>query len=82
MDLGAKKDFIALKDEVDKLGINQLTNVSTSLNNLKRKVDHLDVGKLKTVPVELKKLSDKKNNEVFKNKKFNTGKTKVSDLEK
>ena len=82
MDLGAKKDFIALKDEVDKLGINQLTNVSTSLNNLKRKVDHLDVGKLKTVPVELKKLSDNINNEVFKNTKFNTGKTKVSDLEK
>ena len=29
-------------------------NVSTSLNNLKTKVDELDVGKLKTVPVDMK----------------------------
>ena len=52
--LAAKKDFIALKDEVDKLHINKLTNVPTSLNNLKTKVDGLDVGTLKTVPVDLK----------------------------
>ena len=32
-DLAAKKDFIALKSEVKKLGIRKLTNVSTSLNN-------------------------------------------------
>ena len=48
--------------------INKLTNVSASLNNLKTKVDHLDVGKLKTVPVDLKKLSDVADNEVVKNK--------------
>ena len=30
-------------------------NVSTSLNNVKTKADDLDVGKLKTVPVDLKK---------------------------
>ena len=71
-----------MKDEVDKLGINQLTIVSTSLNDLKIKVDHLDVGNLKTAPEELKKLSDNINNEVFKNEKFNTGKAKVTDLEK
>ena len=53
-DLAAKKDFIALKAEVDKLNINKLANVPTSLNNLKTKVDDLDVGKLKTVPVDLK----------------------------
>ena len=52
--LAAKKYFIALKDEVDKLHINKLTNVPTSLNNLKTKVDGLDVGTLKTVPVDLK----------------------------
>ena len=50
-DLAAKKDFIDL--EPDKLDINKLTNVPTSFNNLKTKVD---VGKLKTVPVDLKKL--------------------------
>ena len=32
-DLGAKKDFIALKAEVDKLYIDKLANVPTSLNN-------------------------------------------------
>ena len=35
--------------------MNKLTNVPTSLDNLKTKVDDLDVGKLKTVPVELEK---------------------------
>ena len=42
--LVAKKDFIALKAEFDKLDINKLVNVTTSLNNLKTKVDQLDVG--------------------------------------
>ena len=37
-DLAAKKDFIALEAEVYKLDINKLTNVPTSLNNLKAKV--------------------------------------------
>ena len=36
--LAAKKEFFALK--VDKLDINKLTNVPTSLNNSKTKVDH------------------------------------------
>ena len=81
-DLAAKKDFIALKAEVDKLDINKLVNVPTSLNNLKTKEDDLDVGKLKTVPIDLKKLSDVVANEVVKNAKFNTLKTKVNSLEK
>ena len=38
-DLAARKDFIALKAEVDKLDINKFVNVPTSLNNLKTKVD-------------------------------------------
>ena len=74
-DLAAKKDFIALKGEVDKLVINKLTNVPTSLNNLNTKVDDLDIGKLKTV--DLKELGD---NEIVKNIKFNTLKTKVNRL--
>ena len=40
---------------MDKLEINKLSNVPTTLNNLKTKVDNLDVGKLKTVPIDLKK---------------------------
>ena len=52
------------------------------MNNLKTKVDDLDVGKLKTVPVDLKKLSDVADNEIVKNAKFNTLETKVNNLEK
>ena len=47
-----------------------MVNVPTSFNNLKTKVDDLDVGKLKTVPIDLKKLSDVEDNEVTKNAKF------------
>ena len=65
-DLAAKKCFIALKVEFGKLGINKLVNVPTSQNNLQAKVDDLDAGKLKTVPVDLKKLSDVVDNEVVK----------------
>ena len=32
-DIATKKDFISLKAEVEKLDINKLTNVPTSLNN-------------------------------------------------
>ena len=45
---------MALIAEVDKLDVNKLTNVPTSLNNLKTKVDDFDIGKLKNVPVDLK----------------------------
>ena len=81
-DLAAKKDFIALKVEVGKLDINKSVNFPTILNNLKTKVDHIDIGKLKTVPVDLKKLSDIGVNEVVKNTKFNILKTTVNSLEK
>ena len=50
----------------------------TSLNDLKRKAYDADVGKLKTVPVDLKKLSHAIDNEVNKNRKFNTLKRKVN----
>ena len=59
-DLAVKKGFI------DKLDINKLTNVPTSLNNLKTKVNDLDVGNLKTVLVDLEKLNDEVDNEVLK----------------
>ena len=69
-----------MKAENDKLDINKLINVPTSLNKLKTKVNGLDFGKLKTVPVHLQKLSDVVDNEVVKNTKFNTLKTKVNNL--
>ena len=70
-----------MKSEVDKLGVNKLTNVPPSSNNLKTKVDDWDVGKLKTVPVKLKKLNDIADNEFAKKVIFNTIKTKVNSLE-
>ena len=51
------------------------------MNNLKTKVEDLDFGKLKTIPVDLKKLSDAVGNEVDKDTKFNTLKTKVNNLD-
>ena len=79
-DSAAKKDFIALKAEVYKLDINRLGNIQTCFNNLKSKVDNLDVGKLKTAPIGLKKLSDV-DIDVVKNTKSNMLKTKVNSLE-
>ena len=81
-DLAIKKDFIVFKAEVRKLDINKLVNFQTSLNSLKTKVDDIDSGKLKNVPVDLKKLSDIVANEDVKNTKFNTLKTKVNRLER
>ena len=46
--LAAKSDFIALKAEFEKLDINELVNVPIILNNLKTKLDDLDVDNLKT----------------------------------
>ena len=71
-----------MKAGVYKLDINELANVPTSLNKLKTNVDDLDVDKLKTVPIHLKNLSDVVANEVVKNTKFNTLKTKINSLEK
>ena len=72
---------VVLKEEVDKLDILKLVNVPASMNNLKTKVDDLYVGKLKTVLVDLKKLSDVADNEVVKNKQFNTLQTNVNNLD-
>ena len=47
-----------------------------------KKIDDLDVCKLKTVPIDLKKLSDAGYNQVVNNTKFKTLKTNVNNLEK
>ena len=43
-----------MKAQVEKLVINKLVTVPASLNNLKTKVDDLDVDKLKTLTIDLK----------------------------
>ena len=78
--MATKKNLIFYKIEVDKLDINRLVNAPTTLNNLKTKVSNLDVGKLKMLPLDLKKLNvvDK---EVVKNTKFHTLKTQLNQLD-
>ena len=59
-----------------------MVNVPTNLINLKTKVNYLDVGKPKTVPADMKKISEVVNKQVAQNTKVNTIKTKVNDLDK
>ena len=56
--LVSKSDFIGLEVEVDKVVINSLVNIPSSLNNLKTKIDDSNIDKLKVVPKDLKRLSD------------------------
>ena len=49
-----------------------MANVPTSLNNLKTKVDNLNVGKLKTVLVDMEEVSDVVDNEVAKKTQSST----------
>ena len=74
--LTGKRNFIALKVETNKLGINPLVNAATGLYNLKSKIDDLDVDKLKTAPVDLKQLSDVVSKNFGKNTNFNELNTK------
>ena len=48
---------------------------------MKKKLDDLEIDRLKTVPVDLKKLSDVGDNEVFKNK-IQDPKNRSNNLEK
>lgn len=79
--LDAKRNFVALKDEVNKLDINKLIDVLSDLNNLKTKVHDLDVDKLKTVHMDLEKIIDVVSKEDVKNTKYNKLNMKVSILE-
>ena len=45
-----------------------MVNIQTNSNNLKIKVDDLDVAKFETVVVDLKKISDVVDKQVVKNK--------------
>ena len=47
------KDFGALKTEIDTLDTDELVKVLTGLNNLKTKLNYLDVGKLKIISINL-----------------------------
>ena len=61
-----KVDLVNLESDIDKLDIDKLKNVPTTLSNLKRKVDKLDFDKLVLAPVDLSRLSDAVKNDVVK----------------
>ena len=60
-DFAKKDDFASIKSNIDKLNIDILGKVSSGLNCSKSKADRLDIHKLKPVPIDIKKLSKKKN---------------------
>ena len=47
--LAAKSDFTALQAKVNKLHINDLIKVPNGLNDLEKKVDHLNVGRFEKI---------------------------------
>ena len=53
----------------------------TNLARLKTEADKIDVDKLKTVPVDLVKLSDVVKNDVVKETEYNSLKTKVNSID-
>ena len=71
-----------MKAEVDKPDINKLISVLNCFNNFKIKVDHLDVDKLKAVPVDFKKIEGVVSKQAVKNTKLSKLNTKVNNVKR
>ena len=79
--LAVKRDFVALKAEVEKLDFNKLVTVPIASNKLKPKVDDLDVDTLKTVPtIFFKKMIDVLRKEVIEKTKYAKLNSKINNL--
>ena len=74
-----QQNLANLKFDVDKLDINQLKNVPTTLSNLKSKVAKLDIDKLVPVPVDLSELNDVINNDAVKKDVCNANIKNIED---
>ena len=70
----------ATKDDVKSITHVDVSSFAskTNLAALKTEVDKIDVDKLKTVPIDLAKLSNVVNNDIVKNTNYNT---KVTSIE-
>ena len=82
------KVTVNLSNYAIKVDIKNITHVDTShfalktnLANLKTEVDKIDIDKLKTVPVDLSKLSNVVKNEVIKKDEYNKLVNKVNNIE-
>ena len=73
----------ATKDDIKNIANVDTSNfaLKTNLANLKTEVDTLDTDKLKTVPVDLSKLSDVVKNEVSKKTEYNKLVNKVNNID-
>ena len=71
LDSAKKTEIANLKSDVDKLDIDKLKNLASTLSILKSKVDKLDIGKLETTPVDLGKLSHIVKNKAVKKTEYN-----------
>ena len=73
----------ATKDDIKNIAHVDISNfaLKTNLANLKTEVDTLDTDKLKTVPVDLSKLSNVVKNEVIKKDEYNKLVNKVNNIE-
>ena len=69
-----------LKSDVDKLNNDELKLVPSNLSNLKSKLNKLDIGKLQTTPVGIRKLSNCVKNDVAKKVEYNNSLKKVSNI--
>ena len=80
--VGDIKVELDLSNYATKTDLKNVTNIDvSSLVNLKTEVDKIDVDKLKTVPVDLAKLSDVVKNDVVKKTEYNSLKTKVDNID-
>ena len=82
------KVTMGLSNYATKVDIKNITHVDTSnfalktnLANLKTEVDKIDTDKLKTVPVDLSKLSNVVKNEVIKKAEYNKLVAKVRNID-
>ena len=78
LDFAKKANLVDLKSDVDKLDIDKLKNVPSSLNNFKSKADKFDVDKIVPLPVDLSKLSDAVKNDVVRKSIYNA---KIKNIE-
>ena len=74
-----KVNLANLKSNVDKLDIDKLKIIPTSLSNLKSKTDKIDVDKLVPFLVDLSKLSNVVKNDIDKNDVYNAKMKKIED---
>ena len=74
-----KVNLANLKSNVDKLDIDKLKIIPTSLSNLKSKTDKIDVDKLVPFLVDLSKLSNVVKNDIDKNDVYNAKIKKIED---